>query len=288
MGTATLALVAGELFAPQISHALYGSSESCRISCAPPSSGLWATMNYDQLTALFRVEERSVSYSIASLANVLLTVGATIFLVVSLDKGPLGVIVGNFTGTLAIYLVLARVPPHAARVRVRPRRVSADDRLGHAVHPVGDRVERDRLRRPLSALAAQGPARARPVRDRDADLGRPPLSARRVPHRVARVRVLDPRGRGQADLRLRADVRHVLLLLGRARARARRAVDRAPADEAGLLRRRRGRPAARVRVRRLRGLRRRRDVDRTGRASRVELDGHRSRGSSSGSRSTSR
>ena len=45
--------------------------------------GLWATMNYDQLTALFRVEERSVSYAIASLANVLFTVGATIFLVVS-------------------------------------------------------------------------------------------------------------------------------------------------------------------------------------------------------------
>ena len=39
-------------------------------------------------------------------------------------------------------------------------------------------------------------------------------------------------------------------VLGRARARARRAVDRAPADDAGLLRGLGGRPAARVRVRR--------------------------------------
>jgi O-antigen/teichoic acid export membrane protein len=105
LGTATLALVAGEIFAPQISHVLYGSTEHVNLVRAA-FVGLWATMNYDQLTALFRVEERSVSYSVASLANVLLTVGATILLVVTLDKGPVGVIVGNFTGTLAIYLVL--------------------------------------------------------------------------------------------------------------------------------------------------------------------------------------
>ena len=84
---------------------LYGSTEHVNLVRAA-FVGLWATMNYDQLTALFRVEERSVSYSVASLANVLLTVGATILLVVTLDKGPVGVIVGNFTGTLAIYLVL--------------------------------------------------------------------------------------------------------------------------------------------------------------------------------------
>ena len=63
--------------------------------------GLWAQMNYEQLTSLFRVEERSVAFVSASLANVLLTVGATLLLVVGLDKGPIGVIVGNFTGTLA-------------------------------------------------------------------------------------------------------------------------------------------------------------------------------------------
>ena len=105
MGTATLALIAGEIFAAPISQALYRSTDHTDLVRAA-FVGLWATMNYDQLTALFRVEERSVSYAIASLTNVLLTVGATILLVVVLDQGPVGVIVGNFSGTLAVYLVL--------------------------------------------------------------------------------------------------------------------------------------------------------------------------------------
>ena len=105
MGTSTLALALGEAFAGPISQALYGSTEHTDLVRAA-FVGLWASMNYEQLTALFRVEERSVSYSIASLANVLLTVGATVLLVVVLDKGPVGVLVGNFSGTLAVYAVL--------------------------------------------------------------------------------------------------------------------------------------------------------------------------------------
>jgi len=105
MGAATAALVAGVALAGPISTALFGSSESADLVRAA-FVGLWASMNYDQLTALFRVEERSVSYSIASLANVLVTVGATVLLVVVLDKGPVGVLVGNFSGTLAVYAVL--------------------------------------------------------------------------------------------------------------------------------------------------------------------------------------
>ena len=58
------------------------------------------------MTALFRVEERSVAFVSASLANVFLTIGITLLLVVVLEKGPLGVIVGNFSGTLIVYLVL--------------------------------------------------------------------------------------------------------------------------------------------------------------------------------------
>ena len=105
MGTATVALVAGLALAGPISHAIFASSDYANLVRAA-FVGLWASMNYDQLMALFRVEERSVSYSIASLANVLVTVGATILLVVVLDKGPVGVLVGNFSGTLAVYAVL--------------------------------------------------------------------------------------------------------------------------------------------------------------------------------------
>ena len=105
MGAATVALVVGVALAEPISTALFGSSENADLVRAA-FVGLWASMNYDQLTALFRVEERSVSYSIASLANVLVTVGATILLVVALDKGPIGVLVGNFSGTLAVWAIL--------------------------------------------------------------------------------------------------------------------------------------------------------------------------------------
>src|SRR3954465_13672991 len=63
-------------------------------------------MNYEQLTSLFRVEERSFAFLVASVANVLITIGATITLVVVLEKGPTGAVVGNVVGTLAVYLVL--------------------------------------------------------------------------------------------------------------------------------------------------------------------------------------
>jgi O-antigen/teichoic acid export membrane protein len=63
-------------------------------------------MNYSQLTNLFRVEERAVQFVMASVANILITVGITVLLVVGLHKGATGAVVGNFIGTLSVYLVL--------------------------------------------------------------------------------------------------------------------------------------------------------------------------------------
>jgi hypothetical protein len=68
--------------------------------------GIWAQMNYEQLTSLFRVEQRALGFGLASLANVLVTVVAMVVFVAVLHWHALGLIVGNFTGTLAIYLVL--------------------------------------------------------------------------------------------------------------------------------------------------------------------------------------
>jgi O-antigen/teichoic acid export membrane protein len=67
---------------------------------------LWANVNYAQITNLFRAEQRSVAFSIATLANIGITVPLTVILVVVYKEGPLGIIVGNFSGTLLIYLVL--------------------------------------------------------------------------------------------------------------------------------------------------------------------------------------
>jgi len=58
------------------------------------------------ISSLFRVEERSTAFVAASLANVLITVGATVLLVVGLDKGATGAVVGNFVGTLCVYVPL--------------------------------------------------------------------------------------------------------------------------------------------------------------------------------------
>jgi O-antigen/teichoic acid export membrane protein len=68
--------------------------------------GLWAQMNYAQMTSLFRVEQRPVSFAIASVANVLITIGSTVALVVGAHAGAVGAVVGNFLGTLAVYVVL--------------------------------------------------------------------------------------------------------------------------------------------------------------------------------------
>ena len=105
MGMATVGLVAGVALSSQISQLLFGSTNDADLVAAS-FVGLWAGMNWEQLTSLFRVEERSVAFVSASLANILVTIGATLLLVVALEKGPIGVIVGNFTGTLLVYAVL--------------------------------------------------------------------------------------------------------------------------------------------------------------------------------------
>jgi len=63
-------------------------------------------VNYEQMTSLFRVEQRSGAYLVATLINLGLTVGATLLLVAVFEKGPIGVIVGNLTGTLLVYFGL--------------------------------------------------------------------------------------------------------------------------------------------------------------------------------------
>jgi len=102
---ATFGLVVGSLFASEISQLLFETDSKANLVRAALVL-LWAQMNYEQLTALFRVEERSVSYVAATLANVIITVVATILLVAVWHKGAVGVIVGNFTGTLAVFFVL--------------------------------------------------------------------------------------------------------------------------------------------------------------------------------------
>ena len=65
-----------------VSTVLFGTEDAADLVRAS-GVALWATVNYEQLTALFRVEERSVAFVSASLANVFLTIGLTLLLVVA-------------------------------------------------------------------------------------------------------------------------------------------------------------------------------------------------------------
>ena len=58
------------------------------------------------MTNLFRAEQRSVAFSIATVANIALTVPITVILVVVYRHGPLGIIVGNLSGTLIVFVAL--------------------------------------------------------------------------------------------------------------------------------------------------------------------------------------
>jgi O-antigen/teichoic acid export membrane protein len=104
MSASTVGLVLGLVFAAPFGHWIGLGHDPTLVRAG--AVGLWAQTNYQQLTALFRVEERSVSYAIASVANVLITVAAMVLFVAVFHWGAIGLVVGNFTGTLAVYFVL--------------------------------------------------------------------------------------------------------------------------------------------------------------------------------------
>jgi O-antigen/teichoic acid export membrane protein len=104
MASASVGLAAGLLLAQPIAELLGLGDQPGLVRAA--FVGIWAQMNYEQLTALFRAEERSTAFVTGSLANIAISVLATVLLVVVFEQGALGVIVGNFIGTLSIYAIL--------------------------------------------------------------------------------------------------------------------------------------------------------------------------------------
>jgi O-antigen/teichoic acid export membrane protein len=68
--------------------------------------GLWAFTNLELAYALLRVDERRGAYVLASVTNVLLTVGLTIFLVVVHDYEARGLVAGNFVASSLVLLGL--------------------------------------------------------------------------------------------------------------------------------------------------------------------------------------
>ena len=262
MTMATLGLVVLVAFATPIAEWLFGDAGAANLVRAS-AVALWAQLNYMQLTNLFRVEERSVAFVLASLSNVLLTVGATLLLVVVLDKGPLGVDRRQLRRHAGRLPRAPRLPARAARAPAQLAAAPADEPLRAAARPLGAAPLGDELQRPLLPRQAHRHLRGRPL------LGRRPhrlgdgAAADRVPDGLARVRVLDQERRGgEADLRLGAHLPRRHLDLDRDRADAALAVARRLAHGAAVRERLARRRPARLRGRFVRRLHRARDRDR--------------------------
>src|SRR3954447_20854732 len=100
----TVAALGIAVFAEPVSRLLLGNSQPDVIRAG--ALGLWAFTNLELAYALLRVEERARAFAIASLANVLLTVALTLWLVVGRDEGALGLLLGNYVASAVILVGL--------------------------------------------------------------------------------------------------------------------------------------------------------------------------------------
>ena len=153
MAMSTVGLVLGIVFAAPIAHLIGLGHDPALVRAG--AVGLWAQTNYQQLTALFRVEERSAQYAVASIANVLITVAAMVRVRRGLPLGRDRPRRRQLHGHAGRVHGAARVPQRAARARVRPRPAPEDAALRHAARPVGARAVDDQLRRPGVRRALQ-------------------------------------------------------------------------------------------------------------------------------------
>ena len=123
-----------------------------------------------------------------------ITIGATILLVVVFDKGPLGVLVGNFTGTLIVYAALLVYSRHALGLQFDRKLYRAMNRFGLPLVPSAVALWLTNFSDRFFLIKLCRRARGRPLLDRRANRLRDRPAADRVPDGVARVRLLD-RGR---------------------------------------------------------------------------------------------
>jgi len=114
----TVALALAALAEP-LSKIVLGHSDATLFSIAV--LGLWSFSNLELAYALLRVEERARTYALASLANVLMTVALTVWLVVLRDEGARGLLLGNYAASTVALLGLWWV----LRGRLVPRGASA-------------------------------------------------------------------------------------------------------------------------------------------------------------------
>jgi O-antigen/teichoic acid export membrane protein len=102
--TTTIAAAVCAVFAEPMSRLLLGRSDTELMDLG--LLGLWAFTNLELAYALLRVDERRRVYVVASCANVVLTVVMTVVLVVFLDEGARGYVLGNYGSSAVVLLGL--------------------------------------------------------------------------------------------------------------------------------------------------------------------------------------
>ena len=100
----TAALVAGVLLAGPLSELVLGTRNPTLMAYGV--LGIWTFTNLEVAYSILRVDERRRAYLIASASNVVLTVALTVTLVVFLDEGARGYVLGNYAASGVILLGL--------------------------------------------------------------------------------------------------------------------------------------------------------------------------------------
>jgi O-antigen/teichoic acid export membrane protein len=98
-------------FATPLSEALLDPKTPAELAVAPELmriaiGGLWVLTMFEFLLTLFRLEERARAYFVTTIVNVLVTIGLTVVLVVGLDEGARGLLIGSYASGAVFVLGL--------------------------------------------------------------------------------------------------------------------------------------------------------------------------------------
>jgi O-antigen/teichoic acid export membrane protein len=115
--TTTVATLVAVSFSSELSRLVLGVDDPLLMDCA--ILGLWAFTNIEMAYAQLRVDERARAYMFASGANVAMTVVFTIALVVFVNQGARGLLLGNFGASAIVVLGLWWVLRRRFSLRVR-------------------------------------------------------------------------------------------------------------------------------------------------------------------------
>jgi O-antigen/teichoic acid export membrane protein len=112
---ATIAALIALPFAGPLSEALLNKSapDLARISIA----GLWVLTLNEYLLTLFRLEERARAFFITTILNVLAAIALTVILVVVMEEGARGLLIGSYASGAVVVLALVFI--HRRRLSLR-------------------------------------------------------------------------------------------------------------------------------------------------------------------------